>query len=210
DLVAPSPLAAPINRREPRMLAAADIERTIDDFAASARLAREAGYDGVEIMGSEGYLLSQFLCRRTNRRDDDWGGSWQNRRRLPVEVVRRVRAALGDDGILMFRISVIDLVEEGMTGAEVGDLARAVEDTGADILDSGIGWHESRVPTIMGTVPHGAFAFATRRVREAVDIPVAACNRVNDPATAEAIIARGDADLVSMARPWLADAAFAA
>jgi len=210
DLVAPSPLAAPINRREPRMLTAVDIERTIDDFAASASLAREAGYDGVEIMGSEGYLLSQFLCRRTNRRDDDWGGSWQNRRRLPVEVVRRVRAALGDDGILMFRVSVIDLVEEGMTGAEVGDLARAVQDAGADLLDSGIGWHESRVPTIMGAVPHGAFAFATRRVREAVDIPVAACNRVNDPVTAEAIIARGDADLVSMARPWLADAAFAA
>ncbi len=208
--VGPSPIRSPINRHVPRALEASEIERTVEDFAASAVLARDAGYDGVEIMGSEGYLLSQFLCARTNHRDDGYGGDWARRKRLAVDVVRRVRAAVGDDWIIMFRLSVLDLVEGGMTAAQVVDLARSVQAAGATLLDSGIGWHEAQVPTIMGLVPHGAFAFATRRVRAAVDIPIAACNRVNDPATAESLIAGGDADLVSMARPWLADAAFAA
>ncbi len=206
--VAPSALRSPINRLVPRALSLDEVVQTVDDFAASAVLAREAGYDGVEIMGSEGYLLSQFLCARTNQRDDRYGGGWENRRRLAVEVVEAVRRAVGQDWIIIFRLSVLDLVEGGMTSAEVIDLARAVEAAGANLLDSGIGWHEAKVPTIMGLVPHGAFAFATRRVREAVGIPVAACNRVNSPAAAEALLARGDADLVSMARPWLADAAF--
>jgi 2,4-dienoyl-CoA reductase (NADPH2) len=207
--VGPSPLRSPINRDTPRELTTGEVDQTIEDFADSARLAREVGYDGVEIMGSEGYLLSQFLCPRTNQRTDAFGGPWENRSRLAVAVVRRVREAVGMDWIIMFRISVLDLVDGGMTGAEVIDLARKVEAAGATMLDSGIGWHEAQVPTIMGVVPHGAFAFATRRVREAVDIPIAACNRINDPRTAERLIAGGDADLVSMARPWLADSAFA-
>lgn len=209
DAVAPSSLRSPINRQDPRELTDAGIERTIDDFANSAVLARDAGYDGVEIMGSEGYLLSQFLCQRTNQRRDRWGGSWDNRRRLAVEVVRRVREAVGEEWIIMFRISVLDLVDGGMTAAEVVDLARTVTVAGASMLDSGIGWHEARIPTIMGSVPHGAFAFATRRLRRAVDIPVAVCNRINTPEMAERLLASGDADLVSMARPWLADAAIA-
>ena len=208
--VGPSPIRSPINRHAPRALETNEVRRTVEDFAASAVLAREAGYDGVEIMGSEGYLLSQFLCARTNHRDDAYGGDWAGRKRLAVQVVRRVREAVGDDWIIMFRLSVLDLVEGGMTAMEVVDLAQSVQAAGATMLDSGIGWHEAQVPTIMGLVPHGAFAFATRRVREAVDIPIAACNRVNDPATAERLIADGDADLVSMARPWLADGAFAA
>ncbi len=208
--VGPSVVRSPINRHAPRALGEDEVAQTVEDFAASALLAREAGYDGVEIMGSEGYLLSQFLCARTNLRTDRYGGEWNHRKRLAVDVVRRVRESVGEDWIIMFRISVLDLVEGGMTAAEVIDLARSVQAAGATLLDSGIGWHEAQVPTIMGLVPHAAFAFATRRVRDAVDIPIAACNRINDPATAEALIERGDADLVSMARPWLADAAFAA
>jgi len=206
--VAPSPIKAPIVRYAPRMLSGDEILQTIDDFARAAVLAKEAGYDGVEVMGSEGYLISQFLAERTNQRDDEWGGGWQKRLRFAVETVSAVRRAVGEDFILMFRISVLELVEGGMTGEQVIQLARAVESAGASMLDSGIGWHEARIPTIMGSVPHGAFREATARVSQAVSIPVVACNRINHPAVAEQIIASGQADMVSMARPWLADENF--
>ncbi|GJL83114.1 MAG: NADPH-dependent 2,4-dienoyl-CoA reductase [marine bacterium B5-7] len=206
--VAPSAIQSPINRHAPRSMTKDEIAGTIEDFAASAVLAREVGYDGVEIMGSEGYLVSQFLCERTNQRDDEYGGSWEHRKRLAVDIVQAVRKAVGSDWIIMFRLSVIDLIEGGMTAQQTMDLARSVEAAGANLLDSGIGWHESRVPTIMGGVPHGAFAHYTRRVKQAVSIPVAACNRINRPDIAESLLVNGDADLISMARPWLADADF--
>ena len=207
--VAPSAIQAPITRHAPRELGGDEIIQTIEDFASSAALAQQAGYDGVEIMGSEGYLISQFLAARTNQRNDEWGGDWLRRKKFAVSVVKKVRQAVGPDWIIMFRISVLDLVEGGMTQEQIVDLARDVEAAGASLLDSGIGWHESRVPTIMGSVPHGGFSWATRRVKEVVGIPVIACNRINHPDIAENIITRGDADMVSMARPWLADAAFA-
>jgi len=209
-LVAPSPLRAPINVYTPRALSEDEIEATIEAYAHSAALAREVGYDGVEIMGSEGYLITQFLCERTNRREDGWGGPWESRKRFALEVLGRTRARVGRDWIIMFRLSVLDLVEGGLTAEEVIDLARALEAEGADILNSGIGWHEAKIPTIMHSVPRGAFAWATRRVTEAVGIPVVASNRINTPERAEAIIAGGDAALVSMARPFLADPEFAA
>jgi 2,4-dienoyl-CoA reductase (NADPH2) len=206
--VAPSALQAPITRHMPRALEAAEIEQTIVDFAVASAAAQDVGYDGVEIMGSEGYLISQFLAARTNQRDDDWGGDWQRRKRFATEVVGHARQRVGPNFIIMFRISVLELVEGGMTGEEIVDLARSVEAAGASMLDSGIGWHEARIPTIMGAIPHGGFRWATRRVKEAVSIPVVACNRINHPDTAEQIIGDGDADMVSMARPWLADANF--
>ena len=209
DLVAPSPLKAPINSLAPRELSAAEVGQTVDAFARAAALAREAGYDGVEIMGSEGYLITQFLCLRTNQRQDEWGGSFANRMRFAVEIVRRVRERCGADFVVQYRISVLDLVEGGLSGDEIVQLARAVEGAGADLLNSGIGWHEARIPTIAHAVPRGGFAWATRRVKEAVRIPVIASNRINAPEVAEAILARGDADMVSMARPMLADAEFA-
>ena len=209
DLVAPSPLKAPINHLAPRELSTAEVGQTVEAFARAAALAREAGYDGVEIMGSEGYLITQFLCLRTNQRQDDWGGSFANRMRFAVEIVRRVRERCGADFVVQYRISVLDLVEGGLSGDEIVQLARAVEGAGADLLNSGIGWHEARVPTIAHAVPRGGFAWATRRVKEAVRIPVIASNRINAPEVAEAILARGDADMVSMARPMLADAEFA-
>jgi 2,4-dienoyl-CoA reductase (NADPH2) len=210
DCVAPSPIKAPINSFTPREMTHDDILRTIEDFAKTAVEARELGYDGVEIMGSEGYLLTEFICTRTNRRDDEWGGSFENRIRFPVEVVRRTREAVGPDFIIMFRLSVLDLVDGGSTADEVGALAKQIEAAGADILNSGVGWHEAQVPTIMHSVPRGAFGFATRRVKQAVSIPVVASNRVNNPAQAEAIIGGGDGDMVSMARPFLADPDFVA
>jgi len=206
DAVAPSSIRAPINRVTPRELTAAEVEQTIDDFADCAVLAREAGYDGVEIMGSEGYLITQFICARTNQRQDDWGGPYENRIRFATEVVRRTRAKVGRDFIIMFRISVLDLVDGGSTGEEIVELAQAIEAAGADILNSGVGWHEAQVPTIMHSVPRGAFAWASRRVKQAVSIPVIASNRINNPTQAETALARGDADMVSMARPFLADA----
>ena len=209
-IVAPSALKSPINTQAPREMSAAEIEQTIADFAAAAALAREAGYDGVEIMGSEGYLITQFLARRTNRRSDEWGGPLERRMRFATEIVRSVRAAAGRDFIIVYRISVLDLVEGGLTAAETAALARAVEAAGATLLNSGIGWHEARIPTIAQAVPRGAFAWATRRLRAAVRIPLVASNRINAPEVAEEILARGDADMVSMARALLADAEFGA
>ena len=208
-IVAPSAIKSPINPQAPRAMSAAEIEQTIDDFASAAALAREAGYDGVEIMGSEGYLITQFLAPRTNRREDEWGGSLENRMRFAVEIVRRCRAAAGKDFILVFRISALDLVEDGLGFAETVQFAKELEKAGATILNSGIGWHEARVPTIAQAVPRGAFAWATRRITQAVHIPVAASNRINSPEVAEEILARGDATMVSMARALLADPAFA-
>jgi 2,4-dienoyl-CoA reductase (NADPH2) len=210
DTVAPSAAKSPINPHAPREMTPAEVESTLADFVRSAQLAREAGYDGVEIMGSEGYLVTQFLATRTNQRRDEWGGTLENRMRFAVELVRRTRSAVGVDFIIVFRISTLDLVEGGLAVAETQILARALESAGATILNSGIGWHEARIPTIAQAVPRGAFAWATRRLREAVGIPVAASNRINAPEIAEEILARGDADLVSMARALLADPQFGA
>ena len=206
--VSPSGVRSPINPRTPRALAAADIERTLDDFVRCATLAREGGYDGVEVMGSEGYLITEFTSPRTNRRDDEWGGSLENRCRFAVEIVRRVRAALGPDFLIAYRMSAVDLVEDGLTGAEIDHLARAIEAAGADMLNTGIGWHEARIPTIAYHVPRGGFRYAIARLKRAVNIPVAASNRINTPELAEEILAAGEADLVSMARPMLADPHF--
>ncbi len=208
-LVAPSPIRSPINPLTPREMTAAEIETTIEAFARSAVLAREAGYDGVEIMGSEGYLITQFLAHRTNQRKDDWGGSLENRMRFGVEVVRRTRAAVGPDFIIIYRISALELVEGGQTTEEILAVARAIEAAGATILNTGIGWHEARIPTIAQAVPRGGFAWVTRRLREAVKLPLIASNRINAPEIGEDIIARGDADMVSLARSMLADAEFA-
>jgi 2,4-dienoyl-CoA reductase (NADPH2) len=209
NAVAPSALRAPINKVTPRALTTEEVERTIEDFVRGAMLGQEAGYDGVEIMGSEGYLITQFLCLRTNQRADEWGGPLEQRMRFATEIVRRTRERCGADFLIQYRLSVLDLVEGGLTGDEVVTVARAVEAAGADILNSGIGWHEARIPTIAHAVPRGAFAWATRRVKQAVGIPLIASNRINAPELAEDIIARGDADMVSLARPMLADAAFA-
>jgi 2,4-dienoyl-CoA reductase (NADPH2) len=206
-VVAPSPIKSPINRDVPAELTAEQIEETIQNYATTARLAIEAGYDGVEIMGSEGYLISEFLALRTNHRTDQWGGSLENRGRFPIGVVKAVRAAIGD-AIISYRISALELVEVGLTQEETIWLAKEVEKAGADCLSTGIGWHEAAVPTIAGPVPHAAFIESTRRLKEAVKIPVTASNRINLPEDAAQIIAEGSADLVSMARPLLADAEF--
>ena len=208
--VAPSAIKSPISPFAPVALDAAGIEKQIADIVTAAVRAREAGYDGVEIMGSEGYFLNQFLVVRTNQRDDDWGGDYTRRMRLPVEVVRRVRAAVGADFIVIYRISLIDLVEGGSTWDEVVLLARAIEAAGASILNSGIGWHEARIPTIATSVPRAAFAHLTGRLRPEVGIPVIASNRINTPEVGESVLAQGLADMVSMARPFLADADFVA
>lgn len=210
DCVAPSAIRSPISPFAPRELDAAGIEKQIADIATAAVRAREAGYDGVEVMGSEGYFLNQFLVAHTNRRTDEWGSSYENRMRLPVEVVRRVRAAAGADFILIYRISLIDLVPDGSTWDEVATLARAVEAAGASLLNTGIGWHEARVPTIATSVPRAAFAHLTGRLRGVVGIPVITSNRINAPEVAEKLLAEGMADMVSMARPFLADAEFVA
>ena len=209
EAVGPSTIASPINSNAPRRMSEADILRTIEDYAATAVLAREAGYDGVEIMGSEGYLINEFTAPRTNDRADAWGGSVENRLRLGTEIMRRVRVRTGRDFLIIFRVSSIDLVQGGLTAEEIVAEARAVEAAGADIINQGIGWHEARVPTIAQKVPRAAWAFAARRLKEAVRIPVIASNRINTPEVAEEILARGDADLVSMARPMLADPEFA-
>jgi len=208
QIVGVSSIPAPINRRVPRALSSAEIEQTIADFVRCAELARMAGYDGIELMGSEGYLITQFTTLRANDRTDEWGGSFENRIRFPVEIVRRIRARLGDDFMIVYRISAIDLVEGGLTGAEIDQLAQAVEAAGADALNTGVGWHESVVPTIATSVPRAAFAFAAARLKKVVSIPVVASNRINMPTTAEDILAKGEADLVSMARPFLADPHF--
>ncbi len=208
-IVAPSAIKSPINRDAPQELSEAEILETIQDYARSTRLALEAGYDGVEVMGSEGYLISQFLAERTNHRSDDWGGTFVNRLRFPRAVTRAVREALGTGPILSFRMSAADLIDNSLSDDEVIDLALAVEEEGADCISTGIGWHESAVPTIAGVVPHAAFGQATKRIKQAVSIPVIASNRINLPETAERVLAEGMGDLVSMARPFLADPAFA-
>jgi 2,4-dienoyl-CoA reductase (NADPH2) len=203
--VAPSKLKAPINPFTPRALSARGVERQIDAFASAAARAREAGYDGVEVMGSEGYLINQFTAPRTNRRGDAWGGSAEKRMRFAVETVRRVREACGPDFILVYRLSLLDLVEDGNAWDEIVAQARAVEAAGATIINSGIGWHEARVPTIATSVPRGAFAGITARLKPHVSLPLVAVNRINMPAVAEDILAAGQADMVSLARPLLAD-----
>ncbi|GAA0629014.1 NADPH-dependent 2,4-dienoyl-CoA reductase [Streptomyces thermocarboxydovorans] len=210
DLVAPSPLQAPISPFVPRELTDAEIERTIDDYARTARLAREAGYDGVEIMGSEGYLINEFIARQTNHRTDRWGGSYENRMRFPVEIVRRVREAVGEDFIVVYRLSMLDLVPGGSTLDEVITLARAVEAAGATIINTGIGWHEARIPTIATSVPRGAYTWVTKRLMGEVSVPLVTTNRINTPELAEQLLAGGCADMVSMARPMLADPDFVA
>ena len=206
--VAPSRLKAPISPFTPRALTRFGIGRQIAAFVRCARLAREAGYDGVEVMGSEGYFINQFIAPRTNRRQDEWGGSFENRIRLPVEIVSRTREAVGPDFIIIYRLSMLDLVEGGSTWEEVVRLARAVEAAGATIINTGIGWHEARVPTIATSVPRAAFTWVTRRLRGEVGLPLVTSNRINDPAVAESVLASGDADMVSMARPLLADPEF--
>ena len=208
NAVAPSPLQAPINPVKPKELDQAGIEQQIADFVRAAQLAQSAGYDGVEIMGSEGYLLNQFIALRTNHRTDDWGGSYENRIRLAVEIVRQVRQAVGRDFIIIFRLSMIDLVEGGSSIDEVITLGHQIAKAGATIFNTGIGWHEARIPTIATSVPRAAFTWVSARLRAEMPIPVITSNRINTPEVAEAVIARGDADMVSMARPFLADASF--
>ncbi|CAK7283068.1 FAD-dependent oxidoreductase [Streptomyces sp. RM1] len=210
DLVAPSPLQAPISPYVPRELSDADVERTIDDYARTARLARHAGYDGVEIMGSEGYLVNEFIAARTNHRTDRWGGSYENRMRFPVEIVRRVREAVGEDFIIVYRLSMLDLVPGGSSHAEVVTLAKAVEAAGATIINTGIGWHEARIPTIATSVPRGAYTWVTKKLMGEVTVPLVTTNRINTPELAEELLADGYADMVSMARPMLADPDFVA
>ena len=208
--VSPSGIKSPITPFKPWKMSGKQVDNTIADFARAAELAKLAGYDGVEIMGSEGYLLNQFLCARTNKRTDKWGGSAENRTRFPVEVVRQVRAAVGREFIIIYRMSLMDLVEDGQSWDEVEMLAKGVEAAGANIINTGIGWHEARVPTIVTSVPRGAFAFSTAKLKQVVSIPVCASNRINTPDLAEQIIASGQADMVSLARPMLADPFFVA
>lgn len=207
-LVAPSALQAPINPFPPHQLTSAEIEQTIADFARCASLAQQAGYDGVEIMGSEGYLINQFIARRTNHREDEWGGSYANRIRFPLEIIRQVRQSVGPNFIIIYRLSMLDLVEDGSTFDEVVELAKAVEAAGATIINTGIGWHEARVPTIATKVPRAAFTWVTQRLMGKVSIPLITTNRINTPEVAEQVLADGHADMVSMARPFLADAEF--
>jgi len=208
DCVGPSAIKSPISPFPPKELDAEGIEKQISDIVIAAERAKQAGYDGVEIMGSEGYFINQFLVARTNKRTDEWGGSYENRMRLPLEVVRRVRAAVGEDFILIYRLSMIDLVPEGSSWDEVVTLAQAVEAAGATIINTGIGWHEARVPTIATSVPRAAFAWVTQKLMGSVAIPVVTSNRINTPDVAEDILATGAADMVSMARPFLADSHF--
>jgi len=207
-LVAPSALQAPINPFVPHALSGDEVEETIADFVNCAALAQHAGYDGVEIMGSEGYLINEFIAARTNHRDDEWGGAYENRIRFPVEIVRRVRERVGPNFILIYRLSMLDLVEGGSTLEEVIQLAQAIERAGATIINTGIGWHEARIPTIATKVPRGAYAWVTQRLMGQVGIPLVATNRINTPEIAEALLADGLCDMVSMARPFLADADF--
>jgi 2,4-dienoyl-CoA reductase (NADPH2) len=204
--VAPSRVKSPITPFTPRALSPRAILRTIADFAQCAAYAREAGYDGVEVMGSEGYLINQFLVARTNRRTDEWGGAFENRMRFPVEIVRAIRAKVGPDFIIVYRLSMLDLVEDGQSWEEIVMLARAIEAAGATLINTGIGWHEARIPTIVTSVPRAAFAFVTKKMKAEVRIPLVTTNRINMPDVAERIIASGAADMVSMARPLLADA----
>ncbi len=208
ECVAPSAIKSPISPFPPKELDEDGIEKQISDIVTAATRARAAGYDGVEIMGSEGYFINQFLVRHTNKRTDRWGGSYENRMRLPIEIVRRTRKAVGDDFILIYRLSMIDLVPEGSTFDEVIRLAREIESAGATIINTGIGWHEARIPTIATSVPRAAFTWVTKKLMGHVSIPVITSNRINMPDVAEQVLAEGCADMVSMARPFLADAEF--
>ena len=206
--VAPSPIQAPINPVKPHALTSAEVQQTIDDFANCAKLAKYAGYDGVEIMGSEGYLINEFIAARTNHRDDEWGGSYANRIRFPIEIVRRTREMVGENFIIIYRLSMLDLVEGGSTLEEVIQLAKEIEKAGATIINTGIGWHEARIPTIATKVPRAAFTWVTRKLKGQVKIPLITSNRINTPEMAEYVLASGDADMISMARPMLADSEF--
>ncbi|GHD44393.1 2,4-dienoyl-CoA reductase (NADPH2) [Marinobacter persicus] len=205
ELVAPSAIQAPINPFTPKELDEAGIQKQIDDYVNCAELAQRAGYDGVEIMGSEGYFINQFIVPHTNHRTDQWGGSYENRIRLPLEIVRRVRERVGEHFILIYRLSMLDLIDDGSTWQEVVQLAKEIEKAGATIINTGIGWHEARVPTIVTSVPRAAFAEVTAHLKGEVSIPLITTNRINMPDVAEKILAEGQADMVSMARPFLAD-----
>jgi len=206
--VAPSKLKSPITPFTPKAMSERQIRTTIKHFARAARLAQQAGYDGVEVMGSEGYLINQFICPRTNQRNDQWGGSFDNRTRLAREIIKAVRAEVGPNFIIIYRLSMLDLVPDGNTFDEVIALGKAVTELGVNIINSGIGWHEARVPTIVTSVPRAAFSWITAKVREHLSVPVVAVNRINTPEIAEQILAKGEADMVSMARPLLADPDF--
>jgi 2,4-dienoyl-CoA reductase (NADPH2) len=206
--VAPSKIKSPINPFTPKAMSDGQIRSTIKDYAYAAHLADKAGYDGVEIMGSEGYLINQFACLRTNQRDDDWGGGIENRMRLAIETIKAVRAKVGENFIIIFRLSMLDLVEGGNTWDEVVLMAKAVEKAGATLINTGIGWHEARIPTIVTSVPRAAFTWITERMKKEVSLPLITTNRINTPEVAEEILASGQADMVSMARPFLADANF--
>lgn len=203
--VAPSKIKSPITPFTPRALSSRGVERTIRDFVRCAKLARDAGYDGVEVMGSEGYLINQFLAAHTNRRNDAWGGDAAKRMRFPVEIVRRTREAVGRDFIIIYRLSMLDLIEQGQDWNEIVALAKAIEAAGASIINTGIGWHEARIPTIVTSVPRAGFAWVTKKLKGEVSIPLITTNRINMPEIAEQVLANGDADMVSMARPLLAD-----
>ena len=206
--VAPSAIQAPINPIKPKALSSAEVQQTIDDFANCAKLAQYAGYDGVEIMGSEGYLINEFIAARTNHRDDEWGGSYENRIRFPIEIVKRTRATVGENFIIIYRLSMLDLVEGGSSLEEVVQLAKQIEKAGATIINTGIGWHEARIPTIATKVPRAAFTWVTEKLKGSVSIPLITSNRINTPEMAEHVLASGHADMISMARPMLADADF--
>ena len=206
--VAPSAIQAPINPTKPHALTSAEVNQTIADFANCAKLAQHAGYDGVEIMGSEGYLINEFIAARTNHRDDEWGGSYENRIRLPIEIVRRTRQEVGENFIIIYRLSMLDLVEGGSTLDEVIYLAKEIEKAGATIINTGVGWHEARIPTIATKVPRAAFTWVTEKLKGHVKVPLITSNRINTPEMAEHVLASGHADMVSMARPLLADSAF--
>ena len=203
--VAPSAIKAPINKFKPRALSSRGVLRTIDDFVNSAKQARKAGYDGVEIMGSEGYLINQFIVAITNKRTDEWGGSFENRIKFPIEIVKRVREELGEDFIIMYRLSMLDLVDDGSSWEEVEQLAVKIEEAGANVINTGIGWHETRIPTIATMVPRGGFAFVTKKLMGKVSIPLITTNRFNDPVDCERALKDGCSDMISMARPFLAD-----
>lgn len=203
-----SGMKAPIAKFSPSEMSPRQIRKTIDAFANSAELAQLAGYDGVEVMGSEGYLINQFICKRTNMRYDDWGGSYKKRIRFPLEIVKAIRAAVGKDFIIIFRLSMLDLVEQGSTFEDVVELAQALEEAGVTIINTGIGWHEARIPTIATQVPRSAFSWVTEKVKPYLKVPVITCNRINTPDEAEKILSTGQADMVSMARPFLADPEF--
>ena len=206
--VAPSAIQAPINPVKPHALTSAEVNQTIADFVNCAKLSQVAGYDGVEIMGSEGYLINEFIAARTNHRDDEWGGSYENRIRFPIEIVKRTREEVGENFIIIYRLSMLDLVEGGSTLEEVIQLAKEIEKAGATIINTGIGWHEARIPTIATKVPRAAFTWVTKKLKGSVQIPLVTSNRINTPEMAEHVLAQGDADMVSMARPMLADAEF--